>query len=136
VSKPVTLETLAEGLRPAVAATRAVLDPASVAQLRELGATADEFLRELVDEYTKDAAVRLERLAAALEKGDLRAAREEAHRLKGASGSVGAIAFSTLLAEVEAACEREDVVGATTHGARAQRGFPRVARALSRLTDG
>jgi CheY-like chemotaxis protein len=136
VSKPVTLESLAEGLRPAVTATRAALDPAAVAQLRELGATSDGFLRELVDEYTKDAAVRLDRLAAALEKGDLPSAGGEAHRLKGASASVAAIAFSALLGDVEAACERDDVERARALGTRVQRGFPRVARALSRLKDG
>jgi two-component system, sensor histidine kinase and response regulator len=86
-----------------------LLDEPTLAELRELAA---EDLRELVELYVNDAAAQALILMAALEQGDCASAAASAHRLKGASATIGAALVSALAAELENRAKAADLAGA------------------------
>jgi CheY-like chemotaxis protein/HPt (histidine-containing phosphotransfer) domain-containing protein len=86
-----------------------LLDAAMVAELRELSGDA---LPELLELYLDDAAAQLLVIVGALERGDPAGAGAAAHRLKGASLSVGAALVSAVAAELETRATADDVSGA------------------------
>jgi signal transduction histidine kinase/HPt (histidine-containing phosphotransfer) domain-containing protein/ActR/RegA family two-component response regulator len=86
-----------------------LLDGAMVAELREL---AGEGLPELLELYLEDAAAQVRVLAQALQHGDPSSAAAAAHRLKGASLSVGAVLVSAIAAELETRATANEVSGA------------------------
>ncbi len=61
----------------------------------------EEFMGELIDLYLEDMPRQLEALRLAVEKHDAASAAATAHRLKGASGNVGADSLSSLCREIE-----------------------------------
>jgi len=74
-------------------------------ELREAGPA---FLEDLVALFAKDAAVRLEMLGEAVQRGDAPEVRSLAHTMKGAGGGVGAVKVTEIAAELEsraAACD-------------------------------
>jgi HPt (histidine-containing phosphotransfer) domain-containing protein len=68
----------------------------------------DEFAEDLVRIFLDDAAAQLERLRAAVERGDRGEVAEAAHRMKGAGGNVGAEALAEVCHALEAAARRPD----------------------------
>ena len=86
-----------------------LLDEPTLAELREL---APEDFRELVELYINDGAAQALVLMAALEQGDGAAAAASAHRLKGASATIGATLVSALAAELETCAKAADLAGA------------------------
>lgn len=79
--------------------------------LSELSALGEEDLRELIEVYFEDVASQLERLKSALADGDAAALAAAAHRVKGASLSIGAARVATLASELEAAGRADDLSG-------------------------
>lgn len=63
-----------------------LIDMDSLMMLKEL--LGDKF-NELIETYLKDSAIRIEKLGAALNTGDLEAAKHEVHGLKGSSRNIG-----------------------------------------------
>ncbi len=124
LSKPVSdndLKELFEGLRgnpssrePGVDGTDAPDDRAILDQdgcLDNLGGDR-ELYREIVAMFTENAPGVVERLAAALEAGDMARAGHYAHDLKGMTANIGAERLSEL------ACTIQNTVGATRHEER------------------
>jgi len=121
VSKPIRPTLLAEALERWIDASEPVvgeeevqrpselLDEATLAELRELHGGG---LRELLELYLDDVASQMPRLAAALQRGEIQSVALSAHRLKGASLAVGALAVSAVAAELEVCAKREDHDGA------------------------
>jgi HPt (histidine-containing phosphotransfer) domain-containing protein len=89
--------------------TGELLDEPTLTELRDLAA---DDLRELVELYLNDAAAQALVVMAALEQGDSPAAAAAAHRLKGASATVGAALVSAIAAELETRAKAADLVGA------------------------
>ncbi|HEY5389750.1 MAG TPA: ATP-binding protein [Solirubrobacteraceae bacterium] len=121
VSKPIRPTLLAEALERWIDAPEPVvgeeevqrpselLDEATLAELRELHGGG---LRELLELYLDDVASQMPRLAAALQRGEIQSVALSAHRLKGASLAVGALAVSAVAAELEVCAKREDAESA------------------------
>ena len=86
-----------------------LLDEPTLTELRELAA---DDLRELVELYLNDAAAQALVVMAALEQGDSPAVAAAAHRLKGASATVGAALVSAVAAELETRAKAADLAGA------------------------
>jgi HPt (histidine-containing phosphotransfer) domain-containing protein len=61
----------------------------------------EEFMGELIDIYLEDMPRQLQALRAAVQNHDAAAAAATAHRLKGASGNMGADSLSALCNDVE-----------------------------------
>jgi HPt (histidine-containing phosphotransfer) domain-containing protein len=79
--------------------------------LAELSALGEEDLRDLVEVYFEDVASQLDRLQAALVDGDAEALAAAAHRVKGASLSIGAARVAALASELETAGRSDDLSG-------------------------
>lgn len=85
-----------------------MLDTAVLGELRVLD---DEDLRDLVELYFSDVLVQLGRLRDALADGDADVIAAAAHRIKGASLSVGAARVAGLASEIEIAGKSGDLGG-------------------------
>jgi HPt (histidine-containing phosphotransfer) domain-containing protein len=68
-----------------------------------LEAAADDcgLIAELIDAFQTDTEIRLQRLRTALETGDTKILRAEAHTIKGSARQVGADALAAVCQEVE-----------------------------------
>ena len=68
-----------------------------------LEAAADDcgLIAELIDAFQTDTEIRLQRLRTALETGDAKILRAEAHTIKGSARQVGADALAAVCQEVE-----------------------------------
>lgn len=82
--------------------TLPVIDPAPLEQLRALAAHGEpEFLQSLLTDFIQDSERRIERLPALIVARDARTVERDAHSMKSASASLGAVRVSALCAEVE-----------------------------------
>jgi CheY-like chemotaxis protein/HPt (histidine-containing phosphotransfer) domain-containing protein len=104
-----------------------LIDEPTLADLRELAA---DDLRELVELYVNDAAAQALILIQALEEGDCPSAAASAHRLKGASATVGAALVSAIAAELETRAKAADVAGAAELVGPLERALMNTAVAL------
>ena len=82
-----------------------MLDTDVLGELRALG---DDDLRDLVGIYFADVALQLDNLRKAMGAGDGAAAGEAAHRVKGASLSIGAARVGSIASELEIAGKAGD----------------------------
>ena len=92
--------------------------------------SAADDLHELVELYFNDAATQALALIAALEQGDCAAAAAAAHRLKGASATVGAALVAAIAAELENRVQAADVAGAAGLVGSLERALMNTAVAL------
>jgi HPt (histidine-containing phosphotransfer) domain-containing protein len=79
--------------------------------LAELSALGEDDLRALIDVYFEDVTSQLDRLRSALGDGDADALAAAAHRVKGASLSIGAARVASLASELEVAGRANDLGG-------------------------
>ena len=112
VSKPIRPQLLVEALRRHVEApdqapaeradpgllTGELLDPATLAELRELHGDG---LRELLELYLDDVGSQMPRLLTEIDNGETESVALSAHRLKGSSLAVGAVRVGVIAAELE-----------------------------------
>ena len=77
------------------------MKPINLHRFREASMGDEEFMDELIDIYLEDMPRQLEALRAAVQNHDGRAAAATAHRLRGASGNMGADSLSGLCHDVE-----------------------------------
>lgn len=77
------------------------MEPINLHRFREASMGDEEFMDELIDIYLEDMPRQLEALRAAVQSNDAAAAAATAHRLKGASGNMGADSLSALCHNVE-----------------------------------
>lgn len=112
ISKPVSLDRLREALsqipvKPARSEPKKgdekALDEKMLSEIRGLGDEGDGFLRNLIEVFLSDAQSQMDEVSRAVEAGDLVVVKEIAHRLKGSSSSLSAIAFSKVCLSMEMA---------------------------------
>jgi CheY-like chemotaxis protein/HPt (histidine-containing phosphotransfer) domain-containing protein len=157
IPKPIALETLAEVLRRWVGTSTAAAAPSERAAAESPDPTPEEepaahsnvlassvidglkrlqtparpdFLKKLVEGYLAEAAEELHGLRNAATGEDAAEIGRRAHRLKGASRSVGALHLGLVLEEIEAYGKSGDVDGAVRALATATTEFLRVEQAL------
>jgi PAS domain S-box-containing protein len=101
------------------------------------GALGDEaFLKEMAKMLASDLPASLDEMKKMLDTGDLPAAGQAAHRLKGAVGNLHANATAKAAAELEAACRSVDASAAATALWRVQSETQRLLRALEEVLTG
>jgi HPt (histidine-containing phosphotransfer) domain-containing protein len=83
-----------------------MLDTDVLGELRGLG---EDDLRDLVGVYFADVEAQLHRLREALGQGDADGVSAAAHRMKGASLSIGAARVASLAAELETAAKEDEL---------------------------
>lgn len=106
------------------ASTR-VLDSAT---LEELRAEGDDLLVELFDMFLAEAPAGLKRIAQAFERGDLKTAGLQAHRLRGSAAGLGAKQMQELCGSIEQAAR-------TGQPAEARASFSKLASECRRVMD-
>jgi HPt (histidine-containing phosphotransfer) domain-containing protein len=104
-------------------------DPVNVARLREATLEDAEFMGELVEMFLTDAAEQLTSLERALAAEDWPSTRRTAHRLRGASGNVGAEELARLCGDLEQRSS-EGVAVESSAGSSIRGEFERVSAAL------
>jgi HPt (histidine-containing phosphotransfer) domain-containing protein len=77
------------------------IEPINLHHFREVSMGDEKFMGELIDIYLEDMPRQLEAMRAAVQNHDAVAAAATAHRLKGASGNMGADSLSSLCDAVE-----------------------------------
>jgi histidine phosphotransfer protein HptB len=103
-----------------------VVDDDVLRDLAGIGAdSGNAFMRELLEKFACDAHGTLERMRACARAGDASRLAREAHRLKGSSGTVGAVALAGECLEMER-CARAGTCAGIEE---------RVERALTLLED-
>ena len=88
----------------------AVYDPSAL--LERLGGD-EKVYEEVVALFLQDVPRQIRSLQETVSRGDMAAARRQAHTLKGASGNVGATDLEKVLGKTERACEQGDAKGAS-----------------------
>jgi HPt (histidine-containing phosphotransfer) domain-containing protein len=79
--------------------------------LSELSALGEDDLRALIDVYFEDVTLQRDRLRAAVADGDAETLAAAAHRVKGASLSIGAARVASFASELEVAGRANDLGG-------------------------
>jgi HPt (histidine-containing phosphotransfer) domain-containing protein len=117
-------------------AESSVLDPETIASLKELGGEDDPGLfADLVDIFLSETPKLMAQMRAALASGDLAALERAAHSLKSSSANLGACALSGLLRDLELAGRQRDLDHARPLVGRVDDEYPRVERALKALVE-
>ena len=76
-------------------------EPVNLDRIREATLNDEEFIGELIDLFLEDSPNQLDALRQAVESSHVEHAAEAAHRLKGASGNMGADSLSALCRQLE-----------------------------------
>jgi len=108
------------------------LDTSKLDELRMLsdGEEGLGLLGELIDIFLDDTPVRMQDLAAAVDRGDAEASMQAAHALKSSCAQLGALRLSDLFRQMEAQGRAGDVSAAPAFMHAAQDEFGRVRQAL------
>ena len=93
------------------------MDPIDRSLLAELGEMLGPRLDTVIETFITNLTGQLADIRAPLTSGDHVAVRAAAHRLKGAAGSVGALALADAAARLEAAATAEDLAAMQTSAA-------------------
>ena len=143
VTKPLQISDLESSLQRALlrvqpvrrtrtgSANSGTLDLEILASLRELSSpqTPDP-LEELIELFLKDARVRLQKLALALEARDWAALASTAHTLKGSANNLGARQLASLMASLEKQAKAANVTDSADILLTVRSEFQEVERAL------
>ena len=109
-------------MRPATALPDDVLDQAMVAALRAFGREPGKLLRELAEAFVVEALSLMADIERAVDGDDFEAAARSAHRMKGASGHIGAFRVAAAAAECQTVAEggAHPAIAAATIAMRAE----------------
>lgn len=111
----------------------AIIDPATIATLRELSPGDDSFLREIIGIYLHDSPVRIAEIRTGIATSDAALLTRAAHSLKGSSGNFGALRLQAASKEVEQLANEGRVAEAAALLPRLEAEFQQVAAALQKL---
>ena len=118
-------------VRPADA--RRIVDEATLAAIRKLSKDGEGMVQRVVGIYLQSSPDLAAKLQAAVEDGDIEAARRHAHALKSASRNVGSAELPGMLADVEALARAGDIGGARAAASDLNRAFKDLTLALETL---
>jgi HPt (histidine-containing phosphotransfer) domain-containing protein len=106
------------------------IDPAALANLKEIGGGDASFVVELITMFGEDSPPRLEAIAAALAAGNAAELAKNAHSLKGTGANFGAERFRSLAQAIETAGKEGDLSGVPPLLVELKTEFVRVKQAL------
>lgn len=106
------------------------IDPASLANLKEIGGGDASFVVELITMFGEDSPPRLEGISKGLAAGDAAEVAKNAHSLKGTGANFGAERFRSLAQAIETAGKAGDLAGVPTLLEDLRSEFARVKEAL------
>lgn len=106
------------------------IDPASLANLKEIGGGDASFVVELVVMFGEDSPPRLKAISAALAAGDAAEVAKNAHSLKGTGANFGAEKFRSLAQSIETAGKAGDLASVPALVDELNAEFVRVKNAL------
>jgi HPt (histidine-containing phosphotransfer) domain-containing protein len=110
-----------------------VLDPATIATLRDLSPGDDSFLVEIVGIFLNDTPGRVAEMRHGARQGDAKVVARAAHSLKGSSGNFGAAKLQAISKQIEELANAGDLAGAARHFEALEAECAVVARALENL---
>jgi two-component system sensor histidine kinase/response regulator len=110
------------------------LDAAVLESLRQLNqAGQPDIVREVLTVFLADAPIRVAAIDDAIRAGEGQSLQRAAHALKGASGSIGAVALQTCCRELEEIGKAGALDGAPELGRRIQEEFARVRAEIGEI---
>jgi two-component system, sensor histidine kinase and response regulator len=128
---PGTIDGNGDDPQHAADATAGVIDQSRIELLEQLDRDGGDLLSEVLHQYISDATSRMASLRVAVDDGDLGAAAETAHAMRGASANVGASMMATLCGRIEEFAKRGDASGCAALLGVADDEFERVRIALT-----
>lgn len=131
--KPIDWERLRSAIasvEPSAAAPLAALHPQMLRQLRELEEDSPGLVARLTTIFLDSTPALIEDLEASLQSGEIRAASQHAHALKGSSANMGAAQLSALCGSIEQQASKGDLESARAASKELTREFQRVKHAL------
>ena len=150
LTKPYTVDECAELLRrwvdqtgaplqarsvPRERGSLAAVDAPGLANWRAIGGSRESNLYvKLVALFEKSSAIALGQIAAALAAQDLEMVRANAHKLKGAAGNVGALAFAARVGELEHSAAANQLARANELYGSLASAYPALMEELHNLT--
>lgn len=108
------------------------IDPAALANLKEIGGGDAAFVVELITMFHEDSPPRLAGIASDLAKGDGAGVAKNAHSLKGSGANFGAERFKSLAQSIELAGKAGDLTPVPALLEQLQAEFERVKDALDK----
>lgn len=108
------------------------IDPAALANLKEIGGGDPAFVVELITMFHEDSPPRLDSIADDLAKGDAAAVAKHAHSLKGSGANFGAERFKSLAQSIELAGKAGDLSPVPQLLEQLRTEYDRVKEALNR----
>jgi HPt (histidine-containing phosphotransfer) domain-containing protein len=118
---------MAESFSPAI-------DPAVLATLRQLNEDGQpDVVKEVLGLFLIDAPARLQAIVAAVANGDARGLQRAAHTLKGASGTIGALALQRVCRGLEEMARQDALADARSALEEMHREFGRVKDEIDQL---
>lgn len=113
------------------------IDPAAIANLKEIGGGDPGFVQDLIVMFREDSPPRLAEIQAALERGDSAMVAKTSHSLKGSGSNFGAARFRELSQSIETAGNSGDISQVPALLGQLKGEFERVDAALTRaLAEG
>lgn len=112
---------------------KAVLDPETVQNLRELAGDDLTFIPQIVDLFLKNAAEKLVTISESLKAGKFAEAAALCHQLKSSSGNLGALELGKAFAALEQAALAKNAGTAAILEARLRALYPIAEAALRAL---
>lgn len=107
------------------------IDPAALANLKEIGGGDTSFVIELIAMFGEDSPPRLEAIANALAAGNATEVAKNAHSLKGTGANFGAERFRSLAQAIETAGKSGNLGGVPAQLEELTAEFLRVKEALA-----
>ncbi len=111
-------------------------EPLNLDRLREATLNDEEFMDELIDVFLDDSPNQLDALRQAVESSQVGQAAEVAHRLKGASGNMGADSLCALCRQLEEYGCRQEPAPMQPLVEQADQEFARVKEFLTNYRRG
>lgn len=113
-----------------------LLNPDSIASLRELSEPGKDFFAEMAVIYLQQAPVKVKEMEAALGKREFGPIAAAAHQLKSSSGNLGALGLGDLFRRAEEAAKNKDVENLLSVFPELLSTFAAVKAELEKLTSG
>ena len=111
----------------------AILNPTTIASLRDLSPGDDSFLREIIGIFLKDSPSRIADIRSGIARKDTKLVARAAHSLKGSSGNFGAARLQEASKEIEQFANEEQLGEAAAMLPQLEAEYQKVAEALKAL---
>jgi two-component system, sensor histidine kinase and response regulator len=136
LAKPVSESDLARALERWLPGTETKLDfseavePTTIAYLRQLGGTDENFVRDLIALYVDDGGQRIAAIRAALAANDPSELAQAAHALKSSAGNMGAMTVRAIAEVIEQIGRKGTIDGAAEEAAKLELEHARAVECL------